>query len=134
MNKRTCMILMVAGGAFYVAGGFVASLLVGVLGGFAAGLTGSPEVAKWTRETVAATIAVGAVSGTLIIIGGVLVNSEVRSRRIVGSALGIIGALIGIANTFAGLIVGLVLTLVGAVGGITYKPSTPQLGREPGEH
>lgn len=128
MNKRTCMILMVAGGAFYVAGGFVASLLVGVLGGFAAGLTGSPEVAKWTRETVAATIAVGAVSGTLIIIGGVLVNSEVRSRRIVGSALGIIGALIGVANTFAGLIVGLVLTLVGAVGGITYKPSTPQLG------
>ncbi|MEM4570463.1 MAG: hypothetical protein QXE66_04050 [Desulfurococcaceae archaeon] len=128
MNKRTCMILMVAGGAFYVAGGFVASLLVGVLGGFAAGLTGSPEVAKWTRETVTATIGVGAVSGTLIIIGGLLVNSEVRSRRIVGSALGIIGALIGVANTFAGLIVGLVLTLIGAVGGITYKPSTPQLG------
>ncbi|MEM1702942.1 MAG: hypothetical protein QXQ31_02685 [Zestosphaera sp.] len=126
MNKKTCMILMIVGGAFYIVGGFVATLVVGALGGLTAGLTGSPEIAKRAQEAMTAVIATGFISGILIIIGGVLVNSEVRSRRIIGGALGIIGALIGIINTFAGLVIGLVLTLVGAVGGITYKPSTPQ--------
>lgn len=126
MNKKTCMILMVVGGAFYIIGGLAATFLVAALGGIAVGLTGSPEVARQAQEAMVTAIITGFISGVLIIVGGVLVNSEIRSRRVIGGALGIIGALIGIMNTFAGLLIGLVLTLVGVIGGITYKPSTPQ--------
>lgn len=126
MDKRTSMILMVIGGAFYIVGGAVAYFIVATVGGAVVGLTGNTNFAKQTTETMSTVVATGLISGALIIIGGVLVNSESRRNRIVGGVLGILGALIGIINTLAGLIVGLVLTLVGAIGGMTYKEQPPQ--------
>ncbi|HII45904.1 MAG: CvpA family protein [Pyrobaculum sp.] len=121
MEKRTAMILMIAGGAFYIAGGVVGAYVIAVLKGVEMGLVGGSEEEVWAAITPV--IATGLVTGLLIVLGGVLVNSESRKNRVIGSILGIVMALLGAINTFGGLIIGIVLAFIGSVAGLTYKQS-----------
>jgi len=122
VKKRTAMILTVSGGAFYIIGGFVAYLVVAGLGGFTAGLTGSQELVKSTQEAMTAAIVTGLITGIIIIVCGILINSESSRNRKIGAIIAIIVAILGTFNTFGGLLIGLVLTIIGASVGLTYKP------------
>lgn len=123
MEKRTAMILMVAGGAFYIAGGVVMAYIITVLKGIETGLRGGgSQEDLWTAVTPI--IITGFVTGLLIIIGGVLVNSENRRNRVIGGVLGIVMALLGAVNTLGGLIVGILLSIIGSAAGLTYKHPT----------
>ncbi len=114
------MVLLIAGGAFYIVGGLTAGFILGGLIAFMGGLSGQSMTTE-ANTALATYLGIGLFTGILIIIGGLLVNSPSGTRRKIGGALAIIMALIGIINTMAGLVVGFVLTLVGAIVGLTYK-------------
>lgn len=120
VSKRTGMVLLVAGGAFYIVGGLAAGFILGGLLAFMGGLSGQSMTTQ-ANTALATYFGWGLFTGVLIIIGGLLVNSPSGRRRKIGGALAIIMALIGIINTLAGLVIGFVLTLVGAIIGLTYK-------------
>ena len=125
------MALLIAGGAFYIVGGIVAGMIVGGLMVFSGALSGQSMTAQ-ASGVLATSIGFGLLTGVLIIIGGVMVNSGSRKVRIIGGVLAITMSVIGLVNTAAGLVIGFVLTLVGAIVGITHKEpeGAPQAARQ----
>lgn len=76
-----------------------------------------------TQKTTS-TLLLGTLAGELAIAGGLLVDSEKRSWRITGSALGILSLVPGILSSWAGYGVGFALCLLGSVGSMLHKPPT----------
>jgi hypothetical protein len=69
-------------------------------------------------------LAVGVVTGGLIIFGGWLINSEIPGRRKAGGILVIIMILVGGLTTLGGLLIGFILAGLGAYFGLTYKSNS----------
>lgn len=120
-NKpRSAVISLIAGGAFYVVGGFAAAMLVGALGALVGGL-GAKGVAAQAQQAATAAIATGLLSGVVIILGAILANTGSKTKVRIGAILALIFALIGLGNTFGGLLIGLVLVIVGSVLALIWK-------------
>lgn len=66
-------------------------------------------------------LAIGLVTGGLIIFGGILINSESSGRRKTGCVLVIVMILIGGLTTLGGLLIGFVLAAIGVYLGLTYR-------------
>lgn len=67
-------------------------------------------------------LAIGLVTGGVIIFGGWLINSENPSRRKVGSVLVVVMILIGGLTTLGGLAIGFILASLGVYLAYTYRP------------
>jgi len=117
----TAVIMMIVGGAFYIAGGFATGLLVESLGGLAARL-GSRTASAEALQTARIFIATGLISGIAIIVGAALANTGNRMKIRVGAILAIVFSLVGLGNTFGGLIIGLVLAIAGSALALIWKP------------
>jgi hypothetical protein len=122
LDKKTAMILTLVGGIFYVIGGLLAGLVVGGLTAFTGGLTGNPQALQEASNHFATIFGTGLITGIIIIIGSVMINSNSSKLRKVGGIIAIIMALLGIVNTLGGLLIGFILTMVGSIYGITYAP------------
>lgn len=126
-NKpRSAVISLIAGGAFYVVGGFGAAMVVGVMGAFAGGL-GAKGLAAEAQQVATTAIATGLLTGVVIILGAILANTGSKTKVRIGASLAIIFALIGLGNTFGGLLIGLVLVIVGSVLALIWKPEETQI-------
>jgi hypothetical protein len=120
-RPRTAVILLIAGGAFYIVGGFAAAMLVGAIGAFVGGL-GAKGAAAQAQQTATIAIATGLLSGVTIIISAILANTGSKTKVRIGAILAIVFSLIGIINTLGGLLIGLVLVIVGSVLALIWKP------------
>jgi hypothetical protein len=69
-------------------------------------------------------LAIGVVTGGLIIFGGWLINSEIPGRRKAGGILVVIMILVGGLTTLGGLVIGFVLAGIGAYLGLTYRSNS----------
>jgi len=69
-------------------------------------------------------VAIGLVTGLLIIFGGVLINSEIPGRRKAGGILVVIMILVGGLTTLGGLLIGFILAAIGAYLGLTYRSNS----------
>jgi hypothetical protein len=69
-------------------------------------------------------LAIGLVSGLLIIFGGILINSETPDRRKAGGILVIVMILLGGLTTLGGLVIGFIFAGLGAYLGLTYKSNS----------
>jgi hypothetical protein len=65
---------------------------------------------------------IGAICGTLIIVGAVLQHSGEKSRVRRGSILVLIASIVGIPSTYFGMFIGGILSVVGAAQGLAWKP------------
>jgi zinc-ribbon domain len=151
-TKKTAAILAVIGGVFYMIGGALVAALLGSvssgLGGLgsAGGISflGPFEVDNSNTSSglgglgmgnlsglTDVILAIGLVSGILIIFGGVLINSESSGRRKAGGIIVIVMALVGGLTTLGGLLVGFVLAGIGAYLGLTYKSRGMVIGLGP---
>ncbi len=144
VTKKTAAILTVVGGIFYMIGGaLVAALLSSVSSGLGSGLLGGVGgnyyIGPFAVDNANSTfglgglgsgsvnaitdviLAIGLVTGLLIVFGGVLINSENGGRRKAGGILVIVMILIGGLTTLGGLLIGFILAGLGAYFGLTYK-------------
>jgi zinc ribbon protein len=152
-SKKTAAILTIVGGVFYIIGGAVIAALlssVSSLGGLGLGDSGTNSVCQLfgaggfcapTNSTSPGfgnlgaggldlggiadiLLAVGVVTGGLIIFGGILINSEIPDRRKAGGILVIVMILLGGLTTFGGLVIGFIRAGIGAYLGLTYKSNS----------
>jgi hypothetical protein len=151
-SKKTAALLTVIAGVFYIIGGTLLAGLIGLVSSLGSGF-GSTAGSNFldicasvqpfpcnTNSTFAdlgnfgglgsglgviadIILAVGVVSGGLIIFGGWLINSESSDRRKAGAILAIVVAIAGALTTFGGLIIGFILAAVGVYLALTYKAS-----------
>jgi hypothetical protein len=120
-RPSTAVVLLIIGGAFYIAAGFAAGVLVESLGGFAARL-GSKTASAEGLQIARTIMATGVMSGVAIIIGAALANTGNRTKVRIGAILAIIFSLIGLGNTLGGFIIGLVLVIAGSALALIWKP------------
>ena len=65
----------------------------------------------------------GFVAGGVIILGGVMVNSDRPGRRKLGGILEVAMVLVGGLPTLGGFVIGSILAGIGAYLGLTYRPN-----------
>jgi zinc-ribbon domain len=131
-GSRAASTLCIIAGIFYVIGGFVGgAILIGFLVASSyvnQGLTpptASEIVAQNASYLILGTIA-GLVTGTLIIIGGMMLTSDNPKSRRRGGFLAAIAALVGSVNTLGGLFLGFILAMTGSFIGIRWTdPNAP---------
>jgi len=126
VSKMIGAILTIVGGVFYVFGSFLGTAMFG--GFFAALLRISSAKGGSVSTSALATaltllLALGVATGGLIILGGILLNSDRVQRRRVGGILAIVMVLIGFIPSLGGFALGFCITLMGAILGLTYKES-----------
>jgi hypothetical protein len=136
------------GGIFYIIGGALLAALVGFLGSgsdlLGSGSVGTGGVCAFvapfpcdSNSSASAfgsgvgnvdmggiadiLLAVGVITGSLIIFSGWLINSESSGRRKAGCILAIIMILVGGLTTFGGLVIGFILAGIGVYLGLTYR-------------
>jgi hypothetical protein len=112
--------LSLIGGIFILLGGIAVAALAAVAGGFL--LTVLPAAG-------AALIGLGVfglISGILVILGAVWINSGEKSKVRTGSILVLIFSILSFIGAFAGFFIGFLLGLIGAILGLTWNPSTPE--------
>lgn len=69
----------------------------------------------------------GILAGVLIIVGGVLLQSETSNRRKAGGILAIVMMFVGALPALGGLLIGFILTAIGGYMGLTYKATRSNL-------
>jgi len=72
-------------------------------------------------------LAVGVVTGALIIFGGYLFQSQEPNRRKAGGILAAVMLILGSLPTLGGLLIGFILTAIGCYMGLTYKAARSNL-------
>ncbi len=130
MSKQIGAIFTILGGVFYIIGSIVASLVFGILGGFLGLMLGAfnPSLGVATTETVVLSfLGFGVFAGALIIVGGVLLNSDDPARRKSGGILSIAMMIIGVLPAIGGFLIGFVFILIGTIIGLTYKQGSPDI-------
>jgi hypothetical protein len=144
-SKKTAAILTIIGGVFYIIGGATVAGLVGLVGtlgsvpgGGSAGVCqfvapfpcnsnstisglGSGFGSFNTAGIADILLAIGLVTGGLIVFGGVLINSESPGRRKIGCIVAIIMIVIGGLTTLGGLLIGFILAAIGVYLGLTFR-------------
>ena len=65
----------------------------------------------------------GIISGIIIVVGAVMMNSSMRSRVRTGAILVLILTIIGAFFTVGGFVIGFILALIGSILGLTWKPT-----------
>ncbi|MGA2665910.1 MAG: zinc ribbon domain-containing protein [Nitrososphaerales archaeon] len=135
MRNATAVVLTVVGGVFYAVGGGLVFALAGSiasLGNFSGlGDYGSlitptnitPTDSSGISDFVYAVGAFGIIAGILIIVGGVLMRSEMPRHRKTGGILAAVMLFVGFLPALGGLIIGLILGAIGCYMGLTYGAS-----------
>ena len=117
-RPTAAFVLSLVGGVFYILGGAFIAFLATVVGSLAslvgAGYLGLGIVGLGT---------IGLVSGIVILVGAVMMNSSDKSKVRTGSILVLVFTLVGAAFTIGGFFIGFILALIGAILGLTWKPS-----------
>jgi hypothetical protein len=117
-KPTTAFVLSLIGGIIYLLTGLLvaaASTIIGSLASFAdLGAIGA---------TVAAVGVLGIVSGIVIIIGAVMMNSTQQSKVRTGAVIVLVLTIIGAIFTVGGFVIGFILALIGSILGLTWKPS-----------
>lgn len=143
VSKQVGAVLTILGGAFYVIGALVgwvaaAGFFFGLFGSYTS-VTSSPGPSNlYTGPSggfnfgelgtvLLLLIIFGIFTGTMIIVGGALLNSDSPGRRKSGGILAISMMVLGALPTLGGFGIGFLLTLIGAVLGLTYKESSPDI-------
>ena len=119
MSQRLApaVILLVVGGALYIAGGLAVALLV------ASGRISAYQMfGRQAVEVTVLTVVTGFISGVAIIICAFAVNTGIKSYVRAGSIIAIIISLWLFGGSFGGLFVGLILVIVGSVLALIGKP------------
>ena len=132
VSKQIAAVLTILGGVLYIFGSIVGGILFGSFFGFASALrsVSNPGGGYSLANASAATLAIlgfGIFTAILIIIGGVLLNSDSGPRRKAGGALAIVMMILGAVPDVGGFFIGFIFVLVGSVIGLTYKESSPDL-------
>jgi hypothetical protein len=140
LRNSTAVIFTLVGGAFYLVGGALVALLAGDLSSSLNGLSGFSGLSSFGLTSGSTTVdasgvsdvvylvgAFGIISGALIIVGGVLLQSPYPNRRKAGGILAVVMAFIGALPALGGLFIGFVFTLIGGYLGLTYKAANPNL-------
>jgi hypothetical protein len=121
VSKQVGAVFTILGGAFYIIGALLGTFVFALFGAIASFSNTSGISTAGVADAVAAVFLFGVFTGVLIIVGGVLLNSDSSGRRKSGGILAIAMMVIGAAPTLGGLLIGFVFTLVGTVVGLTYK-------------
>lgn len=117
-KPTAAFVLSLIGGIIYLLAGIitaVASYLIGSLASF-----GGLEA---VGIAFAAVGAVGIVSGVIMVVGAVMMNSSVKSKVRTGAILVLVMMIIGAYFTIGGFVIGFILALIGSVLGLTWKPT-----------
>jgi hypothetical protein len=69
-------------------------------------------------------LALGLITGALIVFGGILINSEIPGRRKAGGILVVVMIIVGGLTTLGGLVIGFILAAIGAYLGLTYRSNS----------
>jgi len=137
MRNALAVVLTVVGGTFYVIGGALVfavassiaslgslrSLWVGDIGGLINPTNIPPGYSAGISDIVYAVGAFGIIAGMLIIIGGILMRSEMPRHRKTGGILAGAMLFVGFLPSLGGLFIGLVLGALGCYIGLTYIAS-----------
>ena len=125
-SKAAAMVLCVVGGLFYMLGGFAGGTLIMIYETFLRyGISASAldnQDFFWILEL---SIVIGVITGSMIIVGGVMMNSNLAERRRLGLRIAVIGTVAGLVNTLGGAVLGALLSLIGCILGTTYKEPRP---------
>jgi hypothetical protein len=113
-KPTAAFILSLLGGIFY--------LLVGI--GLAA-ISSVFAFVPMAGLAIAAIAGIGLLSGILMIVGAVMMNTSNKSRVRTGSILVLVFTLVGAIFTAGGAVIGFILALIGSILGLTWNPSTP---------
>jgi hypothetical protein len=106
--------------------GGIIYLIVGIIVAAAAAFIGSiVGVAGYGVGglAIASVGAIGLVSGILMVVGAVMMNSSNKSKVRTGSVLVLLFTLIGAIFTLGGFLIGFILGLIGSIMGLVWKPS-----------
>lgn len=76
-------------------------------------------------------LAIGVISGALMVFGGWLITSKIGGRRKIGAILAAVMLVIGGVTTFGGLVIGFILAGVGIYLALTYKSRGMMIGLGP---
>jgi len=107
-NKPTAAFaLVLIGGIFTLLGGIAVAILGGIATLFLAGIGATLGL-------------IGIISGIIMIVAAVLMNSTDVSKVHIWSIIALIFTIIGLANG-GGFIIGFILGLVGSILGLVYK-------------
>ncbi len=113
------MVLSLIGGIFILLGGafiaFVGSIFSGLGGLSGAGVGGA----------VTAVGIVGIIFGIIIILGGIMINSNPKSHTMWGVII-IILSILSWITAAGGFVIGFILALIGGILAITFKPPMMQ--------
>jgi hypothetical protein len=151
-SQKTAAILTIVGGVFYIIGGALVAGALDLLGsssnlfGSSSGLFNPCSITGPfacdsnatipgsglgfltgggldTGAVADAFLAIGLITGFLIILGGWFFNSPLPGRRKVGGIIAIVGVLVGGLTTFGGVVIGFILACIGIYLGLTYRSS-----------
>src|SRR5437879_13504469 len=115
-SKAAAMVLCVVGGLFYMLGGFAGGTLIMIYETFLRyGISASAldnQDFFWILEL---SIVIGVITGSMIIVGGVMMNSKLAERRRLGLRIAVIGTVAGLVNTLGGAVLGALLSLIGCI-------------------
>lgn len=117
-KPTAAFVLSLIGAIIYLLVGIfiaAASALVGSMVGFAG--------AAMAGLAVAVVGGIGLVSGAIMLVGAIMMNSSDRSRVKTGAILVLVFTLVGAIFTVGGFVIGFILALVGSILGLTWKPS-----------
>ena len=121
-SKTVALVLCIIGGIFYMIGGLFGGFIIAGYEAYVATQgTFTDTIFEQVFWIVELSLVVGVVTGTIIIVGGVLMNSNNPKRRRLGGIFAIVGMLAGAVNTVGGILIGLILTIVGSIVGLRYK-------------
>lgn len=116
-KPTAAFVLSLIGGIIYLLIGVLVAVVVAFLGS----ISGLPGF-RMAGFAMAGIGGIGLVSGILMIVGAVMMNSSAKSRVQAGSIIVLVFTLVGALFTLGGLLVGFVLALVGSILGLTWRP------------
>ena len=118
-KPTAAFVLSLIGAVLYLLVGTILAAVSSLIGGVAdmAGYAG-------IGLGIAALGAVGLLSGVVMIIGSIMMNSSEKGRVRNGSIIVLIFTIVGALFTLGGFGIGFILALIGSILGLTWKPST----------
>lgn len=126
-KPTTAFALCLVAGIIYLIVGIIIAAASSQVGSIKE-LTGISDI----QTLVAIVGAVGAICGIVMIVGSLLMNSDVKSRVRTGAVLVLVFAIVGALFTAGGFFIGFILALVGSILGIMWKgPETTQMPPAP---
>ncbi|HEV2225247.1 MAG TPA: hypothetical protein VGR56_00420 [Nitrososphaerales archaeon] len=117
-KPTAAFVLSLIGGIIYLLVGIIVAAAAAFIGSIV-GLAGYGVGGL----AVASVGAIGLVSGILMLVGAVMMNSSNKSKVRTGSVLVLLFTLIGALFTLGGFLIGFILGLIGSIMGLVWKPS-----------